>query len=268
VGCYIISDHPELLKGGYTSFRGKYVVEVFCDFVIKAEEDMAKILETNISLQMTEEDKQIFKDSQNCYYCEKHLGINRVRVHNHLTGKFRGAAHNRCNLFAKQDKFVPLFFHNLSGYDAHLFIKTLAKKFKNLELIILAKNSEDYISFQFGCLRFLDSCRFHQSSLDNITKSMPDEDFKITRTFYPNESDFKLLRKKGSVPYSFYKDFESFEETSFTYEMFYDELTDEMKPEKVYQEAKEFWKHFNIQNHGQFIDLYLRSDVLLFSRLF
>jgi hypothetical protein len=44
VGCYIISDHTELLKGGYVSYRGEKVVEIFCDFVIKAEEDFAKYL--------------------------------------------------------------------------------------------------------------------------------------------------------------------------------------------------------------------------------
>jgi hypothetical protein len=50
--------------------------------------------------------------------------------------------------------------------------------------------------------------------LDAATKSLLDEDLKITRTFYHNEEDFKLLRKKGSVPYSFYISHESFKETS------------------------------------------------------
>jgi hypothetical protein len=54
-----------------------------------------------------------------------------VHDHDHLTGEYRGAAHNKCNLLARKDKFVPVFFHNLFNYNAHLFIKTLAMKFKD-----------------------------------------------------------------------------------------------------------------------------------------
>ena len=43
----------------------------------------------------------------------------------HLSGKFRGAAHEICNLKCKVSKFFPVVFHNLTSYDSHLFIKTL-----------------------------------------------------------------------------------------------------------------------------------------------
>ena len=46
----------------------------------------------------------------------------KVRDHCHFTGKFRGAAHNLCNLKYRRPKFTSVVFHNLSGYDAHLFI--------------------------------------------------------------------------------------------------------------------------------------------------
>ena len=38
-------------------------------------------------------------------------------------------------------------FHNLSGYDAHLLIKELGKKFKKNDIGIIAENKEKYISF-------------------------------------------------------------------------------------------------------------------------
>jgi len=47
----------------------------------------------------------------------------KIRDHCHLTGKYRGAAHNICNLHYKVPNFIPVVFHNLSGYDSHLFIK-------------------------------------------------------------------------------------------------------------------------------------------------
>ena len=51
----------------------------------------------------------------------------KVRDHCHFTGKFRGAAHNKCNLQFKKPTFTPVIFHNLSGYDAHLFEKILER---------------------------------------------------------------------------------------------------------------------------------------------
>ena len=47
--------------------------------------------------------------------------------HCHFSGQFRGAAHNKWNLLFRKPKHVPVIFHNLSGYDSHLFIKNLGK---------------------------------------------------------------------------------------------------------------------------------------------
>ena len=71
-----------------------------------------------------EDRKEYFKQS-NCVICKTKLTGETVRDHDHLTGKFRGAAHSQCNLQYQLPKFVPVIFHNLSGYDSHLFIKQL-----------------------------------------------------------------------------------------------------------------------------------------------
>jgi hypothetical protein len=49
---------------------------------------------------------------------------------------------------------------------------------KKREIKLLAKTAEEYISFQFGCLGFLDSLRFFQKGVGAVTESMKDEDFK------------------------------------------------------------------------------------------
>jgi hypothetical protein len=166
-------------ENNYFSYIGEDVVNVFCNFLIKIEEEFSKIFETDLEMKITTEEQNDFENTKQCYYCKKDLlaKLDKVRDHDHLTGKYRSAAHSKCNILARKDKFVPIFFHNLSNYDAHLFIKTLAELIKDhpnwrkRELKLLAKNSEEYISFQFGCLRFLDSYRFLQASLDNATKS-------------------------------------------------------------------------------------------------
>ena len=51
----------------------------------------------------------------------------KVKDHCHFTGKYRGAAHGRCNVKVRKPLLLPVILHNLQGYDAHLFIKQLAK---------------------------------------------------------------------------------------------------------------------------------------------
>jgi len=81
------------------------------------------------SVVMTEEDKIGFNNAKKCWICEKEFteGHKSVRDHCHHSGQFRGAAHQKCNSSFRKPKFVPISFHNLSGYDAHLFVKKLGK---------------------------------------------------------------------------------------------------------------------------------------------
>ena len=86
----------------------------------------------------TKQDPINFNSSTHCYICEKEFkpedkkGLElwreiKVRDHCHFTGKYHGAAHAHCNLKCRKPLILPVIFHNLQGYDAHLFIKELAK---------------------------------------------------------------------------------------------------------------------------------------------
>ena len=70
-------------------------------------------------------DKLVYDNSTLCHICNEELGKDEVRDHCHLSCKFRGAAREVCNLKYKVPKCFPIVFHNSSGYDSHLFIKTL-----------------------------------------------------------------------------------------------------------------------------------------------
>ena len=112
----------------------------------------------------------------------------KVRDHCHYTGLYRGPAHSLCNLRYKIPSYIPVVFHNLSGYDAHLFIRELGAH--TSEMGVIAKNKEDYISFSIKVpvekyvdkngeekdilieLRFIDSFKFMSSSLDSLTKNL------------------------------------------------------------------------------------------------
>lgn len=71
--------------------------------------------------------------------------MRKVRDHCHLTGKFRGAAHSKCNIKFQISKTIPVVFHNLA-YDSHFLIDRLANAFDG-KMMIIPKTSENYISF-------------------------------------------------------------------------------------------------------------------------
>ena len=94
---------------------------------------------------ITIHDKLVYDNFTLCYICNEELGEERERYHCHLSGKFRGAAHEVCNLKYKIPKFFSVVFHNLAGYDSHLFIKTLGNSEGDISCI--PNNEENYISF-------------------------------------------------------------------------------------------------------------------------
>ena len=118
-------------------------------FVEMLEEDIKRIkkeFEFSKKMIFTEEEQCEFEKAKICWICQKEFGESKtVRDHCHFTGRFRGAAHNLCNLLFKKPKFTPVFFHNLSGYDSHLFVKNLGKSEGDIKCI--PNNEEKYISF-------------------------------------------------------------------------------------------------------------------------
>ena len=81
----------------------------------------------NKLLKMTEEDEKDFQKAIKCYICKQQYTDKdiRVRDHCHITGKFRGSAHQDCNLKLriKPDNIkIPVIFHNLRGYDSHFIM--------------------------------------------------------------------------------------------------------------------------------------------------
>ena len=98
----------------------------------------------------TVEDETDYALAKICYACEEPFNgyikdLNKCKDHCHFTGKYRGAAHNKCNSIMKKPNFIPVFFHNLEGYDSHLFIKILGVSEGNINCI--PKTEEKYISF-------------------------------------------------------------------------------------------------------------------------
>ena len=100
--------------------------------------------------ELTDVLKREHEAAEKCHICLKEFNDRRnrkVRDHCHYTGLYREAAHNDCNLKYRIPDHVLIVFHNLSGYDTHLFIKELGKRFNKNDIGVNAEKKEKYISF-------------------------------------------------------------------------------------------------------------------------
>ena len=175
-------------------------------------------------------DQWIAKTQETCLFCADPLLVpnfkDSVRDHDHMTGKYRGAAHNECNFKLKLNPKtmpIPVIFHNLKGYDGHLLMQAMARV--QGEIKCIPTNTEKYISFSLGNLRFIDSVNFLLSSLDKLVKGT--DDFPIMKKLMPEENKRQLLLKKGVYPYEYMDSFERFHEAQLPEkEKFYSSSTE------------------------------------------
>ena len=122
-------------KNKISYYRGDDCMKKFCKDL---REHSTKIInyEKKKMISLTMEEKIHYNKQKVCFICKKAFHNNdnnkkqqKVRDHCHYTGKYRGAAHNICNLRYKIPKEIPVVFHNGSTYDYHFIIKELAKEF-------------------------------------------------------------------------------------------------------------------------------------------
>ena len=123
---------------------------------------------------------------------KKNIESKKVRDHCHLTGIYRGPAHSKCNINVTRDRnnFIPFIFHKCSNYDCHMFFKKLFdKKNDKVEIDIIPKTNEEYISVTYACIIFIDSYRFLSSSLDSLVRRLVDKNHKTLKKLKNEDVD-------------------------------------------------------------------------------
>lgn len=246
----------------------------YCKYVIKKY--------FNKPLKMTADNGEQFQKEIKCHICDKEYKNNdiKVRDHCHITGVYRGSAHQDCNLNFKLTDKIPVIFHNLRGYDSHFIMQEIGQIVKNNKYInkkgeecemsinAIPNNMEKYMAFMLGNnLTFIDSFQFMSSSLDKLVSNLPKESFKYTSHQF-KDNRFNLMIRKGVYPYDFMDSFNKFSEKLPSKEEFYSQLNDQHISEEDYQHAQNVWKVFNLKNMGPYHDLYLKSDILLLADVF
>lgn len=260
----------------FVEYRGVDCVQRFIKSIYLDVKTIYDVLNKNVPMIFNDEDAKAYSQASHCHICQQLLFFDRVKDHCHLTGIFRGAAHQICNLQFKVPKLIPIFFHNLSGYDCHLFIKELGENEGPIKII--PKNKENYISFtkflhildgEYAQIRFVDSFKFLGTSLERLARGLQLSDFVYLKHFFPADKQFQLLTRKGIYPYDHMNSLKSFEETRLpSKESFFNFLSNEHITDLEYKHAKKIWHVFKIKNMGEYTDLYLKTDVLLLTDIF
>ena len=269
-GFYIVSELKNVLQSGHHSTFGGNNVEWFVNEVIKIENKMNFYFRnTKKEIVMTQEDEEDFKNSTHCWFCELPLEERAVRDHCHLTGKYRGAAHEKWNINVKQKQsnFIPFMFHNFSNYDCHLFFKTLIdKKSDNVPFHVIPKTNEEYISISYGCIRFIDSYRFLQSSLDGLVKTV--DELSLLKREFP--SNWELLNKKLAYPYEYFKSLEDYDLpiTNLVKEDYFSRLKNGYPENSEIERTNIIIDTFDIRTGRELTELYLKTDVVLLADVF
>ena len=298
-------------------YRGKDCIEKLCK---KLKERAMKIInyEEKEMIPLTYEENKSYKEQEACHICEEKFCMDKddenyknkrkVKDHCHYTGKFRGAAHSKCNLNCKVPKDIPIIIHNAS-YDTYFITNQLAEEFKG-ELNCIGENMEKYITFSVPIkkecddgktiaykLRFIDSFRFMSTSLsefvDNMSGNFNSIECKLCTENNRREeckklieglikkfpslyqfcngdlNKFILLLRKSIYPYEDMDNWEKFDETTLPpKEAFYSNLNLENISDEDYEHAQKVWNISEIKNRGEYHDLHFQSDTLLLADVF
>ena len=259
------------------------VIDVFINWL---EEDV-KIISGlgNKEMVITPEEQEQFNQASKCWICGKFLNIDdRVRDHCHFTGRYRGAACNICNLKYRKPNNISVFFHNLTGYDSHLFIKKLNTTMGTIDCI--PNNEENYISFSKTIISgeytnkrgetkdkhfkiiFKDSMKFLKSSVAALVNNLPEDGFKNLEKYFKTEQ-IKLLKQKGFYPYEYMDSIEKLKDTKPPpQQAFYSKLSGHGINDNNYNHVLNVWKTFKMKSLKEYHEVYNITDVLLLADVF
>lgn len=276
IGYYLKCSYDDSLSK-YEFYRGRDCQNWFVEKLQDIATTVNGILSDVKPMELTSQEQYEFTMAKKCHICHKPFQENNIKVrdHCHLTSKFRGAAHQSCNLNFTKSHTIPVVFHNLSGYDSHFIIKAITKKNFPGRVSLLPTNKERYISFTKYVrgtkinYRFIDSFRFMASSIDKLSSYLKDSDKLITKSHCKTMEEFNLLTRKGVFPYEYLDSWEKLEANQLPcQEKFYSSLKNEGVSDEEYQHAINVWNTFQIKSLGEYADLYLKTDVLLLSDVF
>ena len=266
-GYKVVCCYDGSMSKPFKMYRGLDSVNKFFTDIFEEEKEILEKLKQfqKTPMNLSIEEKVSHKNAKTCYVCENNFTKEnrKVRDHCHVTGNYRGASCNKCNLSMKLTKTIPVIFHN------HLLLPELGKF--NKKISIIPNNMQTYMSFSVGNkssyfdeksgkqrerefinLRFIDSFGFIASSLNQLVTNLKaggiDKFKNIAEEFGSDEGLTELITWKGIHPYSFMDSFDKFDidPLTLTKSDFRNDLTGEDIHDSDYEFYESICKKFNI----------------------
>ena len=285
VSCLTVSAFPEFNRDMF-SYTGPDVMAKFFKHLDSERTRIDEILRRNTPMKrLTPEQLRECAAVKTCRNCDVQFdnGMHkRCYHHSHVSGEFLYICCGRCNLLLKYKQTVrktkktlpsfevPVFFHNLTGFDGHFILKHMNHIGKKDKTDCIGTSSEKLLTFSYNGFKFLDTCHFLKASLGTLTSNLKDagiDKFVHTRRVFGE--DFESLLRKGVYPYDYMDSFDRFNETRLPpREAFFNTLTESDIGEEDYDYALEIWKAFKCETMHDFHTLYMKCDVALICDVF
>lgn len=276
----ILNDNREIIE--QEVYTGEDAIEVFLDKLFHIGEMLDERMHHNETLIMSQLDTVNFTQATSCHICDKNFSAedSKVRDHNHMTGKYLGAAHSACNILRRQYQTVPMFCHNSKNYDSHFIFQAL--KLRNgdgthpiTKLNAIAENTEKFKIFNINNFCFVDSAAFLNVSLQNLADDLnrtPLYEYSIlnqTELYQPHEVEKKaLLMRKGVYPYEYISSFDVYRETQLPPKSsFNSKLTNSEISDEDYMHACKVFETFKCRNIQSYTELYCLLDCALLAEI-
>ncbi|XP_073979961.1 uncharacterized protein [Rhodnius prolixus] len=256
-------------------YTGDDAVQQFMEYLHSVVKDVEALYKVIIPMNaLSHQQQEDIANATHCGICEQAFnGLEkRVHHHDHLTGDFICVAHNSCNLKVQLPNFIPVYMHNLSGYDAHPIILSLGVD--PGDVWVIPNSEEKYISFSkkfSDCpsiwLRFLDTYRFLPDTLEHLINNLAE--YPQMEKQFPDNDQRQLLLRKGVFPYAYMTGMERMDERALPAKRyFFNDLTDEPISDSDYQHAQKVWSSFHMNTLQEYTELYLTTDIILLSDIF
>jgi len=272
---YRVTHHAEHQTPAFV-YSGPDPMTKFYDHVMQEVREISRIVRGNVDMiPLTEQQAYNYEQAVTCGNCGCPFTKDNKRnhYHDHINGEYLFACCSACNLqlkpvkcnkgkktrcrqsneeyakerYEEQDFFVRCVLHNLRSYDAHFIIKHFQRKFVKRrnpdnklsfdDVQITPLNTEKYLQFQIGNIRYLDFYQFLSTSLDQLVQLLlksGKENFVHTSKHLGDDDDDDVF-SKGVYPSGYMSSREKFEETQLPpIEAFHDSLKDESLKQEDY----------------------------------
>ena len=228
------------------------------------------------------------ENTSTCWICCIHFTNEHEKCldHCHFSGNVLGWAHEKCNLARRTVNFTPVIGHNIQNYDLHHICLALHECEPTSTMSVIPSTDKKYISLSIGVLiktikrkngseqkvfeylRFIDSCKFLNSSLQKLVDNLPAEKMSILNKYFANETEEQrcLIRQKGFYPYSYMTGREKFAEKELPPLQNWSDVLNGGKvavSQADLEHAKKVFRVFKCQNLEDYHNLYLKCDTLL-----